>query len=198
VEPRFLEGRSGKVDAIMVKSPAPIDPRHQQVQAVLRSLGPVVLGLGVICAAIGLISFFSALGTFEPPRYFWAVFVGFPLIAIGAAMTRMGYLGAVFRYFSGEVTPVARDTFNAMAEGTHSGVETVAQALGRGLASGMGANVLPEPGCIQCRRCQAPNPSHARFCNQCGTALQGSTCTACGAAMAPGALFCNHCGKPVG
>ena len=182
----------------MVKPPSPIDPRHQQIQGALRVFGPVVLGLGVIFAAIGLISFFSAFGTFQPPRYFWAVFVGFPLIAIGAGMTRLGYLGAAFRYFSGEVTPVARDTFNAMAEGTHSGVETVAQALGRGLSSGMRGNILPEPAIIRCRRCEAPNPPHARFCNQCGTELQGATCTACGAAMAQGARFCNQCGKPVG
>jgi ribosomal protein L40E len=181
----------------MVKSPPPIDPRHERSQALLRFLGPLVLGLGVVLTAIGLISFFASFRTFEPPRYFWAALIGLPLIGIGAAITRLGYLGAFFRYFSGEVTPVARDTFNTMAEGTQSGVETVARALGRGLSSGMGGNILPEPGTILCRRCEAPNPSHARFCNQCGTALQGSTCTECGAAMVPGAQFCNQCGKPV-
>ncbi len=157
-----------------------------------------MLGLGIIGTAVGLVSFFSAFGTQELPRYFWAAIVGLPLIGIGAAMIQLGYYGAVFRYFSGEVTPVARDTFNAMAEGTQSGMETVAQALGRGFSSGMAGNILPEPGCICCRRCRSLNPAHARFCNQCGTELQGSTCTACGAAMAPGARFCNHCGKPVG
>jgi hypothetical protein len=181
----------------MVKAPPPIDPRHEQIQFLLRFLGPLVLGLGVVLLVVGLISFFSAFGTFEPPRYFWAAIIGLPLIGIGAALTRLGYLGAFYRYFFGEVTPVARDTFNTMAEGTHSGVETVAEALGRGLTSGMGGNILPEPATIRCRRCAAANPPHARFCNQCGTALEGGACTACGAAMIPGAQFCNHCGQPV-
>jgi hypothetical protein len=181
----------------MVKVPPPIDPRHHQTQSVLRVLGPVVLGLGVVGTAVGLFSFFSTFGTFEPPRHFWAVLVGLPLIAIGAGITRLGYLGAFFRYFTGEVAPVARDTFNTMAEETHSGVETVARALGRGLSSGSGGNHLREPASIGCPQCEAPNPPHARFCNQCGTALQGSTCRACGAANSAGARFCNHCGRPV-
>jgi hypothetical protein len=197
VETPSLKIQPAKAEATMVKSPPPLDPRHERSQFLLRFLGLLVLGVGVLFSAVGLISFFAAFGTFQPPRYFWAVFVGFPLIAIGAAMTRLGYLGRFYRYVFGEVTPVARDTFNTMAEGTQSGVETVAQALGRGLTSGMGGNILPEPGTIRCRRCAAANPPHARFCNQCGTALASGICTACGAAMIPGARFCNHCGQPI-
>src|SRR5262245_42110027 len=98
----------------MHEAPREIDPRHQETRAVMRLLGPSVLGLGVVFTAVGMISFFSAFGTFQSPRYFWAAFVGLPLIAIGLHITQLGYLGAIFRYFSGEMAPVAKDSINTM------------------------------------------------------------------------------------
>jgi ribosomal protein L40E len=186
----------GKADAAMPKKPPVIDPHHQETQALLRLIGPIVLGLGVVLTAIGLISFFSSLGTFEPPRYFWAAFVGLPLIAVGLGITKLGYLGAFFRYFSGEVTPVAEDTFNRIAEGTQEGVETLAQALGRGFTAGSRATTPPEQDLLSCDHCDAPNPAGAQFCSQCGTALKAKICPNCGATLKPIARFCSQCGKP--
>jgi ribosomal protein L40E len=180
------------------KAPHEIDPRHDERRALLRAIGAVLLGLGVVLTAIGLISFFSSFGTFQPPRYFWAAFLGLPLIVVGLAIIRLGYLGAFFRYFSGEVTPVARDTFNAMAEGAQPGVETVAHAVGRGLAAGFGATAPAGEATIRCASCGAPNPSSAQFCNQCGTTLQRSACPNCGAGVPAGAQVCVHCGKAIG
>ena len=175
-----------------------IDLHHQRTQSVLRLVGPVVLVTGVICTAIGLISFFSSFGTFQPPRYFWAAMIGLPLIGIGLGITRLGYLGAYFRYFSGEVTPVATDTFNTMSEGARHGLETIAHAAGRGFSAGMGTNLPPGEQAVVCARCEAPNPVNAKFCNQCGTALKGITCSDCGAAVDAGSRFCNQCGKAIG
>jgi hypothetical protein len=182
----------------MPKMNREIDPHHQRTQAVLRLFGPVVLVTGVICTAIGLISFFSSFGTFEPPRYFWAAIIGLPLIGIGLAITNLGYLGAYFRYFSREVTPVATDTFNTMSEKVGPGLETIAHAAGRGFATGFGTNLPAQEQTVACAHCEAPNHLDAKFCNQCGTALKGGACPDCGAALAAGSRFCNHCGKAAG
>ncbi len=182
----------------MQKFPSVIDSRHGKVRAILRLLGPLVVVLGVVLTAIGLISFFSAFGTFQPPRYFWAAILGLPLIGVGLGLSRLGYLGDIFRYVSGEVTPVARDTFNTMAGGTRQGVETIAHAVGRGLRSAMRGGSPSEPRTVLCIHCETSNPADARFCNQCGAGLQDQTCPGCGASLTPTARYCNHCGKPVG
>ena len=138
-----------------------IDPHHHKSRILLRLFGPLVVILGVVLTVIGLISFFSSFGTFQPPRYFWATIVGLPLIGIGLAISRFGYLGEIFRYVSREVTPVARDTFNTMAEGTRPGVETMAHAMGRGLTTAMNGDNLAGSGAIPCGRCHASNPADA-------------------------------------
>lgn len=48
-----------------------IDPEHSQTRDSLRLVGPAVVVVGMIFAAIGIGSFFSSFGGFEPPRYFW-------------------------------------------------------------------------------------------------------------------------------
>jgi Double zinc ribbon len=182
----------------MQKVPPVTDSHHDKVQALLRLVGPLMAVLGVVLTAIGLISFFSAFGTFQPPRYFWAAIVGLPLIGVGLGLARLGYLGEIFRYGSEEVTPVASDTFNTMAEGTRRGVETMAQAVGRGMTSAMRGDRSSGPGTVPCGRCDAFNPAGSKFCNQCGAALENPTCPGCGASLTPTARFCNYCGKPVG
>jgi len=47
---------------------------------------------------------------------------------------------------------------------------------------------------MQCTACEAENPSGARFCEQCGAALE-LRCTHCGSAARPGARFCVSCGQ---
>ena len=48
----------------------------------------------------------------------------------------------------------------------------------------------------QCQACGAENPSGARFCEQCGVAME-ARCTHCGASVRPGARFCVACGQPL-
>ena len=49
---------------------------------------------------------------------------------------------------------------------------------------------------MDCPRCQTPNPTHARFCLNCGWAMTRK-CTSCSSDLLPGARFCMHCGHPV-
>jgi class 3 adenylate cyclase/tetratricopeptide (TPR) repeat protein len=49
---------------------------------------------------------------------------------------------------------------------------------------------------MQCPSCQADNPGGARFCEQCGLAID-LRCAHCGAIARPGARFCVACGQPL-
>jgi hypothetical protein len=108
-------------------------PGHSTVRRFLRIAGPILVLVGLIFMAIGLISFFSAFGTFQPPRRFWCCFVGLPILAIGGMMCQFGYIGAVARYVASESAPVAKDTVNYMAEGTKDAVKTVAKSIAEGV-----------------------------------------------------------------
>ena len=146
-----------------------IDPNHDNVRNLLRIIGPVVALTGLVFVAVGMISFFSSFGTFEPPRYFWCMFVGMPLLAIGIAITKFAFLGAILRYLSGQAAPVSKDTFNYLAHGTTPGVRDISRAVAQGFAEGAHG----ERAGADCPTCRATNPEGAKFCNGCGTALVG-------------------------
>jgi hypothetical protein len=145
-----------------------IDPKHASTRLVLRTLGPVLAGAGLLLVVVGFGSFFSSFGTPEPPRYFWCAFLGIPLLFVGGALCMFGFMGAYFRYFFGEAAPVQKDAFNYLAEGTKGGVKTFATAVGEGLATGMRTEGKPGP---WCPRCGQGNDADAKFCKGCGTAL---------------------------
>jgi hypothetical protein len=172
-----------------------IDPRHTEIRDTLRVVGPAVVVVGLIFTAIGLGSFFSAFGTFEPPRYFWCVFVGFPLIALGIAICSYAFMGAVSRYMADEVAPVGKDVVNYMAEGTKDAVRDVAAAVGEGLRAG---GPSQEARVVRCHKCNADNETSANFCKACGAPLaKTKPCPSCGELNDPDARFCDNCGKPV-
>jgi Double zinc ribbon len=173
-----------------------IDPNHHQTQAVLRTVGPVVLGFGLMFTAVGFVSFFQSFSTFDlgPPRYFWCLFVGMPLNFIGSVLCKLGYLGAVSRYVAGEFAPVQRDTFNVLARGTRPGVETLARAVGQGFAAGAGAAAGTDRS-VPCPQCDASNDASDRFCGQCGAAIETKRCASCGRTNAPDDRFCGQCGE---
>ena len=106
-----------------------IDPGHSGIRDVLRVVGPIVLGLGLLLIVIGMVSFFAAMTSFgDPPKYFWCCFLGGPLVFVGIVMTAYGYMGKVARYTAGEMAPVAKDTFNYIATESKEGITAVASA----------------------------------------------------------------------
>jgi hypothetical protein len=148
-----------------------IDPGHRRTQGFFRIVGPLVLGAGMAFTAVGMVSFFRSFGTFEFPRYFWCAFVGLPVCFVGLILCGLGYLGAFSRYMAEEAAPVQIDAFNVLAQGTRPGVETLAHAVGQGLATGAGfVSGVDRP--VRCTRCDASNEASARFCSQCGDALE--------------------------
>jgi ribosomal protein L40E len=131
----------------------------------MRVLGGIVVALGLVLTVIGSVSLFSSWRTIGSSHYYWAAFLGLPLIAVGSAFTHSESLGVHDVNLSGEMTPVATNL------GTRDDFA------------------------VPCARCQATNPTHANFCNQCGTSLSDPTCLGCGARITRNARFCTQCGK---
>jgi hypothetical protein len=169
-----------------------IDPRHDEKRGTLRLLGVVFFAAGLIFLITGMVSFFSAFGGHGFPRLFWCCFVGLPLLWLGAVLGGASFMGAVSRYVAGESAPVAKDTFNYMADGTKDGVKKVATAVGEGLAAGG----IGKPVQLRCHKCNALNDAESKFCKQCGTSLlKSKACPACNELNDPDARFCDNCGR---
>ncbi len=173
-----------------------INPKHGAIRQLLRVVGPVLAGLGLLLIAIGFGSLFSGFSSFGggdpfgPPRHFWCVFAGMPLLFVGVVMSMFGFMGAVARYQAGEVAPVGKDTFNYLAEETQGGVKTVATAISAGLAEGRASTEKTTP----CPKCHHLNDGEAKFCDECGAPMS-RICPSCKKANDYGAKFCNNCGS---
>ncbi|HZZ29232.1 MAG TPA: zinc ribbon domain-containing protein [Pirellulales bacterium] len=159
----------------MPNSLQPDDSQHNLLRSLLRLVGPMLVGVGLLLIIIAMVSFFSAFGGMEPPRYFWCAFVGMPVLAVGLAISRFAYLGAFARYMADEVAPVGRDAANYMVDGTKDSLRDMAAAVGDGFRSGSGhvpasEEATPEVK-VRCQKCRALNDEAAKFCNQCGAPL---------------------------
>lgn len=172
-----------------------ISPRHDEVRSLLRVVGPVIAGIGLLFLLIGIGSFFSAFGGFGPPRYFWCAFVGLPLLGVGVSISKFAFIGTVARYIAGEVAPVGKDVTNYMVAGTKDSIRDVATAVGQGFAAAGGGQASSM---IRCPKCHAENDALAKFCDSCGAPLaKTKRCEKCGELNDPDARFCDNCGNAV-
>ena len=174
-----------------------IDPGHGGIRDVLRVVGPIVAVIGLIFGIVGIASFFSAFGGSGPPRQFWCAFVGMPLLAVGIALTKFGYMGKFARYVAGEIAPVGKDTFNYMADGTKDGIKTVAKAIGEGLGGALGGAAAAGPARtkVRCHKCNSLVAEDSKFCGNCGAAVaKTKACPQCSELNDPDAKFCDNCG----
>ncbi|TCT17159.1 double zinc ribbon protein [Natranaerovirga pectinivora] len=198
-----------------------MDQDHLKKRAILRTVGPIVLIIGIIFLIIGIADFFSVPkspfgGSISQtpfggsndffsstqnfgggPDLFWCFFIAFPLIAIGIGMTSAGYMGAMARYQANEIAPVGKDVFNYMADGTSEGVKNISKAIHSGVTeskNGIRKNEISKN--VKCTHCSTPNTDNAKFCNNCGQKIRLiSTCYSCGQENDVNAKFCNHCGS---
>jgi hypothetical protein len=139
------------------------------VRSGLRVGGAVVFGIGLIFTLIGFADFFSSMGSFGMPTKFWMAFIGLPMIGVGLAMMRAGFLGSSIRYVAGEVAPTVKDALGYVGIGEKQAI---------------------------CAKCGGSNRADAKFCDHCGAALS-ITCASCGHQNAADATFCDECGKPL-
>jgi len=114
-------------------------PAQNSIRTTLRIAGPVILLAGILCIAFGVGSMFASANDFGPPRLFWLIFVGIPLLFVGSVLCMYGFMGAVARFAAGEVAPIASDSANYLAEETKGAVETVAKAAAKGVVEGIEA-----------------------------------------------------------
>lgn len=175
-----------------------LDPGHTSVRNALRVIGPMIALIGLGFVVVGMVGFFRAFGSFGPPQHAWCPFVGMPLLFVGIVMTSYGYMGKVMRYGAQETAPVVKDTFNYMADGTQQGIKMVAGAIGQGLKEG-GLGPGGAATKIRCHKCNALNDAGARFCDQCGQAMEkAKPCPQCREMNDPDAKFCDNCGYKYG
>jgi len=139
------------------------------VRSGLRVGGAIIAGVGLILTIAGVASFFSSMNSQSMPTHFWMAFIGLPMIGIGTAMLRGGFLGTTTRYVAGEVAPTIKDTLGYV---------------------GIGARETT------CAKCGETNSPDAKFCDHCGAALSVN-CPSCGHANPANSAFCSACGKPL-
>lgn len=175
-----------------------INPRHEEIRAILRIVGPAVAVVGFIFTAVGIGSFFSSFGSFDAsPSHFWCTFIGLPMLGVGIAISKFAFMGAIGRYVAGEVAPVAKDTFNYMAGGAKDGVRDIAQAVSEGLREAGGGATSATV--VRCHKCNEENQAGAKFCAHCGAALlKTKECPSCRELNDPDAKFCDNCGREIG
>ena len=154
----------GKVTFGMDNSPPVSVQDTRGIQGAAWYLGVTVIVLGLALTLCGVGSLVASWVAGGASQYYWAAFLGLPVIALGSALTESRKLVSYEQTDSGEMVPVT------------SVQSTITGAV------------------VTCGRCQATNPSAAEFCNRCGTALETSNCLQCGAEAPPNARFCTQCG----
>ena len=148
-------------------------PQQDAIRTKLRTAGPVIFVIGLICAIIAAVSLFASADSFDGPRYFWLGFIGLPLMFVGGVLSQFGFMGAVTRFMAGETAPVATDTIKYMADETKGAVETVAKAAAKGMVEGIDAGRTSAENHF-CPNCGSPAKSDFRFCPKCGKSLTGA------------------------
>lgn len=161
-----------------------IPDQHGKIRSFFRLLGSVLLIIGVTCMLVAFIDFFTLQG-FEEPKFFWLFFVAMPFLFVGFILSGLGFGGAIAKYESREYAPIAKDAFNYLAKETTPVVKEIAKALQQG-----GTPKLS----YTCHNCHQPNPSNAKFCNDCGKQLV-LICRGCEQVNTNDAQFCNQCGN---
>lgn len=152
--------------------------KHRKIKLAFKILGPVILVAGVVFAIIGFADLASSMKEMSGmPSKFWCFFVGFPLIAVGGALTTMGFRRELASYAMRESAPV----FNDAGQIIKPGVSAIADAV-----KNSDKTVCPS--------CGFENDKDSSFCKKCGTALS-KKCPYCGADLDADAVFCDKCGK---
>lgn len=167
-----------------------LDESHLKKRNLLRTLGWIFLGCGVLCLIASFVSFFGFGMGGEMPGIDNVVFFGLGgfLIVGGAACLGYGYLGSVARYGANETAPVAKDTTNYMLDGTREETTKTFQAAGTAFRGETKGPVCP--------KCGTQNEAGALYCDNCGVSL-GKKCPHCGENNDADAKHCRHCGAPL-
>ena len=153
--------------------------QHKKVKRILQVVGITTLLIGIVFALIGFIDFFNALQEGMPER-FWCLFVGMPLIGIGASLLGVGFKREVMKYMEKESAPVVNEAAKDMAPA----VKTVAAAVKEAVSGSEKGKTCA---------CGCENEADGKFCKNCGAPLE-CVCAHCGASVATDSMYCAQCG----
>ena len=155
---------------------------HQNTKKKLKIIGTILLIVGIVFAATGFISFFSAFNHGGMPELFWMAFIGLPMCGVGGMILSFAYKREISKYVKDESVPV----INEAAEDLSPAVKAVVRAVKDGTGERHG---------ITCR-CGEVNPPDGKFCTKCGAPLL-SACPHCGGTVDADDKYCGNCGKKI-
>ena len=82
---------------------------HEKFKKAMKIAGLTVLAIGIVFIVIGAVDFAQAFKSEDGPKKFWAFFVGFPLFALGAMCTMIGFHREIVQYMKDETMPVTKE-----------------------------------------------------------------------------------------
>ena len=150
-----------------------MNEKHEKTKLTLRILGIVLLSLGVVFSAIGIINFFYTASTNGGvPKLFFFAFIGFPMVGVGGMLLMFSYKREIMKYGKNETMPIYKE-------------------MGKDIAPVIKEFTAQEEK-ITCS-CGAENDKNSKFCKECGKELV-KKCPDCNEKLDADSNFCKNCG----
>lgn len=151
---------------------------YSKTKKTFRTLGFIILPIGLVLSIIGFIDFFMSFNSMTQPKLFFCLFIGLPLTSIGIIFLILGFMKELNSFAASQSAPVHKDVINYMLDGTREEVNKTINASKK----------------IICPECKAENDKDALFCSNCGHKLK-IVCPKCKAENDADAKFCKNCGE---
>lgn len=151
---------------------------YSKTKKTFRTLGFIILPIGLVLSIIGFIDFFMSFNSMTQPKLFFCLFIGMPLVFIGIIFLILGFMKELNSFAASQSAPVHKDVINYMLDGTREEVNKTINASNK----------------IICPECKAENDKDALFCSNCGHKLK-IVCPKCKAENDADAKFCKNCGE---
>lgn len=128
---------------------------YSKTKKTFRTLGFIILPIGLVLSIIGFIDFFMSFNSMTQPKLFFCLFIGLPLTSIGIIFLILGFMKELNSFAASQSAPVHKDVINYMLDGTREEVNKTINASKK----------------IICPKCKAENDADAKFCKNCGEEL---------------------------
>lgn len=160
--------------------------KHLKLKKKLKTIGIILIVIGAVCAIVGFAEFFITMSSMSgAPKLFFLLFIGLPMIGIGAGLLTFAYRGDILRFTKNEAVPIINET----GEEIKPAIKAVTGAVREGLYGETPAAKKV----IVCPACGKENQPENKFCDECGALLR-KVCPACGAEQDGDDKFCGQCG----
>ncbi|MGN1372808.1 MAG: zinc ribbon domain-containing protein [Candidatus Coproplasma sp.] len=163
--------------------------KHDKIKRILKIIGFILLGCGIILVIIFFVDLFSSIGSYNAPTLFFCGIIGLPMTGFGGMLLSIGFRGEISRYMKNEGVPVVNDA----AQELKPAVRAVAEAVREASAEENKGETNETPKPTVCPACGKENQPKNNFCDGCGAQLF-KICPACGARQEVEDTFCGNCG----